>query len=224
MQTRLSRLRKTDDSLVLGHLQAEVGREALDHGRKDEAREAFDTALSLDRRVFPAHLGLADLAMPGDAKKAVETLESAITLMPERAYLAFTRLAEAYRASGEPTRLEELCERLIARDPQDWRARLSLAQHLNAAGRHDEAYGLLVRALEANPQALSVQVALLETLRLLGVRSDKQDEVIAAMRSSFYTDPHLCSSCRYRADAMLWRCPQCHRWGTFAEERVAREN
>ena len=62
IQTRLSRLRKTDDSLVLGHLQAAMGQEAIQAGREEEAEKAFRTALSLDRRVFPAHLGLADLA------------------------------------------------------------------------------------------------------------------------------------------------------------------
>ena len=45
-RTRLARLRKTDDSLVLGHLQAEMGREALAAGRTDEAERAFRTALS----------------------------------------------------------------------------------------------------------------------------------------------------------------------------------
>jgi lipopolysaccharide biosynthesis regulator YciM len=37
----------------------------------------------------------------------------------------------------------------------------------------------------------------------------------------FYRDPHLCTSCRYRADAMLWRCPHCHEWDTFVEERLS---
>ncbi len=220
-QSRIARLRKSDDSLVLGYLQAEIGREALAQSKPEEAEKAFRTALALDRRVFPAHLGLADLALRSDAQGAVSILEEAVALVPDRAYLAFSGLARAYRAIGEPQRLEELCERLISRDPKDWRARLALAQHLGGAGRDEEAYGLLLRALESNPRALPVQLELLETVRRLGVRSPKLDGVIAAMRSSFYTDPHLCSSCRYRADDMLWRCPQCHRWGTFAEERVA---
>lgn len=220
-QTRLSRLRKSDDGLVLGHLQAEVGREALAQGRIKDAETAFRAALDLHRRVFPAHLGLADIAMRTDSRRAVSILEEATLLMPERAYLAFSRFVEGYRATGEPQRFEELCERLIAREPRDWRARLALAQHLGAAGRDEEAYGLLLRALESNPRALPVQVELLSTLRRLGVRSEKLDAVLAAMRSSFYKDPHLCSSCRYRADDMLWRCPQCHRWATFVEDRIA---
>ena len=38
--------------------------------------------------------------------------------------------------------------------------------------------------------------------------------------SALYVDPHICTVCRYRADDMLWRCPHCHEWNTFVEERV----
>ena len=42
----------------------------------------------------------------------------------------------------------------------------------------------------------------------------------AAETSVFYADPHICTACRYRADDMLWRCPHCHEWNTFVEERL----
>jgi tetratricopeptide (TPR) repeat protein len=87
VQTRLSRLRKTEDSLVLGHLQAEMGREALQAGRIEIAEKAFRTALSLDRRVFPAHLGLADCQAGRDPRQAAAILEDAVQIAPERAYL-----------------------------------------------------------------------------------------------------------------------------------------
>jgi predicted ATP-dependent serine protease len=37
----------------------------------------------------------------------------------------------------------------------------------------------------------------------------------------FYLDPHVCVRCRYRSTELLWRCPQCHEWNTFVEERLA---
>jgi len=60
MQTRLSRLRKTDDSVVLGHLQTEIGREAARAGNREGAERAFRTALSLDR------------ALPGELEPRLE--------------------------------------------------------------------------------------------------------------------------------------------------------
>jgi lipopolysaccharide biosynthesis regulator YciM len=221
IQTRLSRLRKSDATLVLGYLQAEMGREAALAGRNEAAEKAFKTALSLDRQVFPAYLGLARLAAARDPRKAAAILEDAIQAAPERAYLAFDDLARAYAACGEPSRFVALCETIIRQDPRDWRARLALGRHLRGEGRHDEAYGLLLRAVEQNPPALLVHLEMWRTLRALGLRSEALDRYFATAEDSvFYRDPHVCTSCRYRADDMLWRCPHCHEWNTFVEERL----
>jgi lipopolysaccharide biosynthesis regulator YciM len=221
LQTRLARLRKTDDSLVLGYLQAEMGREAAEAGQNEAAERAFRTALSLDRRVFPAHLGLADLYAPADPRKAAAVLEDAIAVAPERAYLAFERLERVYAAAGEPSRFASLCERIIRQDHRDWRARVALARHLRGQGKHEEAYGLLLRAVKANPQVLLVHLEMWRTLTALGVSSEAGERYVGvAQESVFYADPHICTACRYRADDMLWRCPHCHEWGTFVEERL----
>ncbi len=222
VQSQLARLRKTDASLVLGHLQAEMGREALAVGDRDAARKAFEAALSLDGRVFPALLGLADLHAADDPRKATTILEQAILGSPGRAYLAFERLSALYSACGEPSRFVALCEHAVREDPHDWRARLALAQHLRKEGQDEEALGLALRAMEENPQVLAAH---LETLRTLFGMRDLKDGVArylaAAEQAVFYRDPHVCTSCRYRGEEMLWRCPQCHEWGTFVEERVS---
>jgi lipopolysaccharide biosynthesis regulator YciM len=221
LQTRLSRLRKTDDSVVLGHLQTEMGREAMRAGNREGAERAFRTALSLDRRVFPAHLGLADLFAETEPLKAASILEDAVQAAPERAYLAFDRLSRGYAAAGEPSRFASLCERIIGQDPRDWRARLNLARHLGAEGRHEEAHGLLLRALETNPHVMLVHLEMWRTLRALGLPVPSALAYVdTAEGSVFYRDPHICTACRYRADDMLWRCPHCHEWNTFVEERL----
>ena len=185
------------------------------------AERAYRTALSLDRRVFPAHLGLADLAAREDPRRAAAMLEEAAQVAPERAYLAFDRLARAYAAAGEPSRFGALCERIIRQDPRDWRARVALARQLRSEGKHEEAHGLLLRAVEANPQVLLVHLEMWRTLRALGLTAPSQEQYIAVSEQSiFYADLHICTACRYRADDMLWRCPHCHEWNTFVEERL----
>jgi len=220
-QTRVTRLRKSEDGLVLAHLQTEMGHEAARSGLWEEAEAAFRTALSLDTRTIPAYLALADLWMERDPRRAASILESAVAAAPERAYLAFGRLEKAYSASGEVSRFVALCERLIGQDSRDWRARLALARHLRGDDRPGEALGLLLRALEANPHVLLVHLEIWRTLRAqeqLG--PDEQRYVATVEESALYVDPHICTACRYRADDMLWRCPHCHEWDTFVEERV----
>jgi lipopolysaccharide assembly protein B len=221
IQTRIARMRKSDDALVLGFLQTEMGKEALAAGHREAAEEAFRTALSLDRRVFPAHLSLADLWLERDPRRAAQVLEDAIAAVPERAYLAFGALQRAYAACGEPSRFMALCERLVGQDPRDWRARLGLARQLRSEGRAGEALGLLLRAVEANPHVLLVHLEVWRTLRALAQLGPEEQKYVAAVEeSALYVDPHICTACRYRADDMLWRCPHCHEWNTLVEERV----
>jgi lipopolysaccharide biosynthesis regulator YciM len=222
VQSRLSRLRKTDDSLVMAHLKSEIGLHLAISGQPDAARKAFLEAITLNRRVVPAYLGLADLHAETDPRRAASILNDLLAIVPERAYLAFDRLARAYAACGEPARFVTLCERIIEDDPRDWRARLALARHLRADGHHREAFGLLLRALELNPQGMLLHLESWRSLReLVGRDSFLEDYVTTAEKSVFFLDPHICTSCRYRAGDMLWRCPHCHEWGTLVEERVA---
>lgn len=221
IQTRIARMRKSDDALVLGFLQTEMGKEALAAGRRDAAEAAFRTALSLDRRVFPAHLALAELWLERDPRRAAQVLEDAIAAVPERGYLAFGALQRAYAAAGEPSRFAALCERLVSQDPRDWRARLGLARQLRDEDRPAEALGLLLRAVESNPHVLLVHLEVWRTLRALSVLGPEEAKYVATVEeSALYVDPHICTVCRYRADDMLWRCPHCHEWNTLVEERV----
>jgi lipopolysaccharide biosynthesis regulator YciM len=220
-QTRIARLRHSHDGLVLGFLQTEMGREALRAGRRDAAEEAFQTALSLDRRTFPAHLQIAEMWLERDPRRAASVLEAAIAAVPERAYLAFGLLRQAYAAAGELSRFSALCERLVGQDPRDWRARLALARQLRDDGKTAEAHGLLLRALESNPHVLILHLEVWRTLRALGrLGADEQRYLATVEDAALYVDPHICTVCRYRADDMLWRCPHCHEWNTFVEERV----
>ncbi|MBN2369523.1 MAG: tetratricopeptide repeat protein [Vicinamibacteria bacterium] len=221
-QSRLSRLRKTDDSLVMAYLKSEIGLHLADSGQRDAARKAFLEAIALNRAVVPAYLGLADLHAETNPRRAAAILNDLLAIVPDRAYLAFDRLARAYASCGEPARFVALCERMIEDDPRDWRARLALARHLRADGRHREAFGLLLRALELNPQGMLLHLETWRSLRELSGRDSLLEEYVAtAEQSVFFLDPHICTSCRYRTGDMLWRCPHCHEWGTLVEERVA---
>ena len=208
---------------IRAFLRSEMGSDAARAGDLAGAADAFRDALTIDSRTAPAYLGLGDIhERGGRTSEAVDVWQQLVRTVPERAYLVFERLERAYTAEGAPARFVDMCERLIALTPQDWRARLALARHLVGAGRHREALERLLDALPHNPHALVIHQAVWQTL--LAVQLDPalvRRYVALASAAVFYLDPHVCVNCRYRSTELLWQCPQCHEWNTFVEERIA---
>jgi lipopolysaccharide biosynthesis regulator YciM len=208
---------------ILAFLDTELGLQARAEGREADAVRRFQAAIDRAPTVPPPYLHLGDARLAaGDRAAAIAIWERLVHVAPERAYLVFSRLEAAYAAEGAPQRFADLCRRLIAANPQDWRARLALARHLTAAGDGTAAVALLFEALVNNPHALAIHQAVWTTLSELGLPASLVARYIDATREAvFYLDPHVCLRCRYRSTELLWQCPHCHEWNTFVEERIA---
>jgi lipopolysaccharide biosynthesis regulator YciM len=208
---------------VLAFLENEFGQAALKGNDVREAARRFQAAIDRDARNAPARLSLGDvLAREGRSGEAIAVWERLIDASPERAYLAFPRLEAAYSTSGSPDRFRALCDKLIAANPQDWRARLALARYSAAHGDPTRAIELLFDALSHNPHALALHQAIWQTLSMLHLPPALVSRYVDVTRDSiFYLDPHVCLRCRYRSTELLWQCPHCHEWNSFVEERIA---
>ena len=208
---------------ILAFLEDAVGRETLKRMDYAQASRHFTSAIELDARNTPAYLNLGDVQfLQGDTPGAVETWERLVETSPDRAHLAFARLESAYPKIGHSEKFPELCRRLIADDPQNWRARLALARHLSATGSARDGLELLFDALVINPHGLALHQAIWQTLSGLGIPPELVNRYLEVTRTSiFYLDPHVCVRCRYRSTELLWHCPNCHEWNTFVEERIA---
>jgi lipopolysaccharide biosynthesis regulator YciM len=208
---------------ILAFLENERGREAMKQGRLDEAARNFASAIDLDRSTTPAHLYLGDVRLrQGDRAGALASWERLIQVSPDRAYLAFDRLERFHADNGTPLKFEDLCRRLIAAHPQDWRARLALGRHLAARDEPVAGLHLLFDALAHNPHGLLVHQAIWTVLVQAGLdRGLVQRYVESAREAVFFRDPHVCLKCHYRSTELLWQCPHCHEWNTFVEERIA---
>ena len=208
---------------TLAFLENELGLEALKRMDYTEAARRFEAAIDLDPANSPAYLNLGDVRFyQGSPADAVAAWERLIDRAPERAYLAFARLERTYPKIGEARRFPELCRRLIAGNPQDWRARLALARHLSMRGNSRDALELLFEALVHNPHALALHQAIWQTLSQMQLPPALVARYVDLTRDAiFYIDPHVCVRCRYRSTELLWQCPHCHEWNTFVEERIA---
>jgi lipopolysaccharide biosynthesis regulator YciM len=208
---------------ILAFLENELGTQALKRMEYAEATRRFESAIDLDPTNTPAHLNLGDVRfLQGNPSGAITAWERLVERAPDRAYLTFSRLEAAYPKAGDQARFADLCRRLIANNPQDWRARLALARYLSSRGTAGEALDLLFDALVQNPHALALHQAIWQVLSRLQLPQTLVNQYIDLTRDAiFYLDPHICVRCRYRSTELLWQCPHCHEWNTFVEERIA---
>jgi lipopolysaccharide biosynthesis regulator YciM len=215
--------RHDEDQQILAFLRYQVGAAEARGGQSAAAAASYREAIDIDPATAPAYLNLGDEhARAGRLREAIEAWERLVHTVPERAYLTFERLERAYRDLGAPGRFVTLCQDLIARQPQDWRARLALSRHHAAAGRARQAFDLLLKALPHNPHGLVIHQEIWRALTTLGFDPALVRQYVELTREAvFYLDPHVCVRCRYRSTELLWQCPQCHEWNTFVEERIA---
>jgi lipopolysaccharide biosynthesis regulator YciM len=207
---------------VLAFLETELGAVARTQGDLPTARARFESAIDLDAKTVPAYLSLGDMKLAeGQVQQAVAAWEKVIEVAPERAYLAFDRLRDAYPRTQTPERFPELCRQLIQAKPTDWRARLALARYLTDRNDPAPALELLFEALVSNPHALSIHEEIWKTLLRLELQRPLVERYVDVTgRSVFYLDPHVCLRCHYRSTELLWQCPHCHEWNSFVEERI----
>lgn len=221
LEERILRMDPGRSGHALGFLLYEMGMEALREDDEKTATRAFRRAVAVDRNTYPAYLSLGDLYhRQGRLRRAREAWERMIELKPRLLHLVYERLEQVYSESGEPPdHLHEICLKLAERDPYDWRVRVFLALHENDRGNPDAAYRHLLDAARAHPSSLTVHLELWRMAQQRGLNPRVSHELSGMFKSpGIFADPFVCTTCRFRSQAYVWRCPQCHSWDTFADE------
>jgi lipopolysaccharide biosynthesis regulator YciM len=211
------------NATLAAFLHDRTGEAALARADEKRAARSFETAIQYDRTLTPPYLHLGDLLeQQGALLEAVAQWETLVRERPEHAYLTFDRLERVYPQIGEEGKLDRVYQEAIASDRKDWRAHLALSRRKTREGKTEEAFRLLEEAVANNPHAIDVH---LEFWNLLLANGDSQEHIriyLDNVRGSvFFLDPHVCVTCHYRANGILWRCPHCQEWNTFVEERLA---
>ncbi len=219
-EEKILRLDPPRSGHTLAFIHYEIGLEALRSDDEKAAFRAFQKAVAVDERAYPAHLFLGDLHhKEGRLKKAREAWEKVIELKPQLLHQVYDRLEQVYGEEGDHGRLDLICHRLAEKDPADWRVRLLLAHRENDRGNPEAAYRHLLDAARVHPGSVSVHKELWKMTAQRGLdRKVAQEMADLTKGGDLFADGFVCGTCRFRSRTYLWRCPQCHGWDTFADE------
>lgn len=165
--------------LARGDLLHQLGTLCLHAGRHEAARELFQGLLSDDRYRTAAryYLGLVSYNL-GKYKNAILYLRQHLQDRPD-VPAVHARIAMAYMQLGEVSKAREACNRALAIDPTDLRARWTLGCALLEESRIEEACRLFKEILSDAPEHTP---AFTELVR---VRRDERDErwLLQALRA-----------------------------------------
>ena len=137
-------------------------------GNAGDARQAYETALSLDPTFSPAAVNLANLAQAaGDETRADAVLRKALERNPSEAALHHALGLSLVRSGRHGEALEAL-ESAARLGPESARFGYVYAVALDGAGRHAEALSTLERVLERHPNDRDTLAALVAYERNAG--------------------------------------------------------
>ena len=142
-------------------------REAVDRMKQLAARDPLNDGWSQGDELARGSAALRN----GDVQSALAHLKAAIESAPSRAE-AHRILAVAYRENDQRDKSIEELRTAIRLNPRDERARISLADALNAAGQDGDAERVLREATESFPAAGQVHYNLGRLYRLMAKNLD----------------------------------------------------
>ncbi len=208
--------------VVLGFIQNELGLISLRNKDYPDAIKRFQRAISIDPTVYPAYINLGDAYVErGETSLAISSWEKLIAISSLKSYLLLERLKKAYEVVEDPDRYESLLVRLAGESQKDWRVRIALAEYERERGKDEEAYRWLLEASRIHPHSLTVHQSFWSLLLEKGLPRDKVEEYVdTTQKMVFFIDPYICLRCHYKTTELLWRCPHCHAWSSFVEEKV----
>jgi DNA-binding winged helix-turn-helix (wHTH) protein/tetratricopeptide (TPR) repeat protein len=156
-----------DDSLAEAHLSLAMAL-AFHERRWGDAEAAFTRALELDPHLVSGHHWYAFfLTALGRYDEALARRRRALEIDPLTPMLS-VGLAEVHLARRQPAVAIETLDRLLARHPRFWFARLIRGQALGTLGRHEEALQDLTQAERSAPQTFPVSASLVGALVATG--------------------------------------------------------
>lgn len=215
---RLQKVRRHRDPRPLSYLLAQKAQKLSDTGMHYRAAWFLHRAIRLHQENMPAYIYLANLYLKvGKAEKARRTVERAIRRMPHKSFMVLHQLREVYMQKQDVEGyLKEIHE--LAHEHHQKRAMLQELQEFLDLKRMDRAMELVTELVRHFGRSRLVLRTIWELLHKGLLGREKELELAATLSGSEQmTDAFTCIYCGYKTLEILFRCPNCKEWNSFAD-------
>jgi lipopolysaccharide assembly protein B len=210
--------------VAIAHYYCELASDALARNALDEAQQAIDQALAVNRKSVRALILAGDVAAKrGEPKDALRQWQRVEEASAEYVPLIAARVADAMAAEGREQDALEWLERALLDVPSI--DLLDVVAHRATAWRGAAtAEALISKETQRHPSLLGFE-RLLEARMANNQNSGKDDGELRLLSSllSNHTQKlarYRCSKCGFRAREFHWNCPGCTSWDSYPPRRV----
>jgi len=139
----------------------QLGLTYLEFQQPDQAKSAFQKALSLSANDPGANMQLALLIKDSDPKKAEKMLKLAAAMSPvDYRVVPLVALGELLYSEGHYKAAKAVYSQAVGTDPSIFEARMGLGRTLQALGHEEDALTQYREALRVNPGSAEVKAAI----------------------------------------------------------------
>ncbi len=184
------------------------GLQLFDKSEYKEARIVFKNALKSYPQCSAAYASIGDSYLKdGRNDNAIKIWTEFCRNNPEKAYILFPRLEAAWYEKGQFSKIIELYNSILKKDPDNLDALLALSSIYRKKGDYD----LALQLFEGN-EDIDVSQPAIQT-EIAHIRFDKGQYKESAKQSLDLLDykyhQYLCEGCGYKDDNPFWVCPKC---------------
>lgn len=215
---RLQKVSRHRDRRMLSYLLAQKAQKLVESGFHLRAAWHLHRAIRLFPENMPAHIYLARLYLKVDKpEKALKTVHKALAEMPHKAFMLLDLIRDLFIKTGDPEGYLKTLHKLGTEHHQK-RALLQELQEDLDLKRMDRV-AVLTRDLVKHFGRSRMVQRMLWGLQRKGVlpREAANELAESLSTSEQMLDPYTCITCGYKTLDILFRCPNCKEWNSFAD-------
>jgi lipopolysaccharide assembly protein B len=215
---RLQKVQRNREPRNLSYLLAQKAQRLGENGQVFRASWFLNRAIRLHSENLPAYIFLARLYLgAGKPEKARRVVERALRRMPHKCYAVLGLLKEiTMKLEDVEGYLKTLHD--LAHEHHQKRAMLQELQEFMELKRHDQAMALVTELVRHFGRSRLVQRTLWDLVQSGALPREKEMELASLLsKSEQMADSFTCIFCGYKTLDVLFRCPNCKEWNSFAD-------